>query len=126
MRTTKICLPDGPEEFARALARRGNRRLVVIGDDRALLRTVALLHRERELRRPRPVVVPVGRRPRWRWRRRWGCRSGAVAAARAVLEGAVRRLDLLVDDSDGVVLGELRIPADLARYRRPARLTRPA
>jgi hypothetical protein len=34
-----------------------------------------------------------------------------VAAARAVLDGAERRLDLLVDDSDGVVLGALRIPA---------------
>jgi hypothetical protein len=33
-----------------------------------------------------------------------------VAAARAVLDGAVRRLDLLVDDSDGVVLGEVGIP----------------
>jgi hypothetical protein len=33
-----------------------------------------------------------------------------VAAARAVLDGVERRLDLLVDDSDGVVLGDLRIP----------------
>jgi hypothetical protein len=40
-----------------------------------------------------------------------GVPIGAVAAARAVLEGAARRLDLLVDDSDGVVLGNLRIPA---------------
>ncbi|GAA3299872.1 hypothetical protein GCM10020295_39140 [Streptomyces cinereospinus] len=36
--------------------------------------------------------------------------TSAVSAARAVLEGAERRLDLLVDDSDGVVLGALRIP----------------
>ena len=39
------------------------------------------------------------------------CRAAAVAAARAVLEGSVRRLDLLVDESDGVVLGDLSIPA---------------
>ena len=39
-----------------------------------------------------------------------GVPTGAVAAARAVLDGAERRLDLLVDDSDGVVLGALRIP----------------
>lgn len=32
--TAKICLPDGPAEFARVLARRGARRPVVIGDDR--------------------------------------------------------------------------------------------
>ena len=31
---TKVCLPDDPEEFARALARRGSRRPVVVGDDR--------------------------------------------------------------------------------------------
>jgi len=31
---TKVCLPDGPEEFARALMRRGSRRPVVVGDDR--------------------------------------------------------------------------------------------
>ena len=28
--TVKLCLPDGPEEFARALARRGSRRPVVL------------------------------------------------------------------------------------------------
>ncbi|NSL42970.1 diacylglycerol kinase, partial [Streptomyces sp. 8P21H-1] len=39
-----------------------------------------------------------------------GVPTGAVAAARAVLDGSERRLDLLVDDSDGVVLGALRIP----------------
>ncbi|MBK3572194.1 diacylglycerol kinase, partial [Streptomyces sp. MBT62] len=40
-----------------------------------------------------------------------GVPTGAVAAARAVLDGVVRRMDLLVDDSDGVVLGALRIPS---------------
>ncbi len=105
----KICFPDGPEEFARALARRGNRRPVVVGDDRALLRTVALLHRERELASGALSVVPVGAAVDLA--RSLGVPTGAVAAARAVLDGVVRRLDLLVDDSDGVVLGDLRIPA---------------
>ena len=84
----KVCLPDGPEEFARALARRGPRRPVVIGDDRALLRAVALLHRQREL-----AAGAVG----WcRWAARrcrcalLGVPTGAVAAARAVLDGAAR------------------------------------
>ncbi|MFJ2650399.1 diacylglycerol kinase [Streptomyces sp. NPDC087420] len=104
----KICLPDGPEEFARALARRGGRRPVVIGDDRALLRTVALLHRERELSSGALSLVPVGASVELA--RALGVPTGAVAAARAVLDGVVRRLDLLVDDSDGVVLGDLHIP----------------
>lgn len=107
----KICLPDGPEEFGRALARRGNRRLVVVGDDRALLRTVTLLHRERNLRRGALSLVPVGPAPALEVARALGVPVGVVAAARSVLEGAVRWLDLLVDESDGVVLGDLRIPA---------------
>ncbi|WP_327695813.1 diacylglycerol kinase [Streptomyces sp. NBC_00459] len=108
---TKVCLPEGPEEFARALARRGSRRPVVIGDDRALLRTVALLHRQRELAGCALSVVPVGAIGVLTLARSLGIPTGAVAAARAVLEGAERRLDLLVDDSDGVVVGAVRIPA---------------
>ncbi|WP_369248030.1 diacylglycerol kinase family protein [Streptomyces sp. R41] len=106
---TKVCLPDGPEEFARALARRGSRRPVVVGDDRALLRAVSLLHRQRELAACALSLVPVG--GVLSLARSLGVPTGAVAAARAVLDGAERRMDLLVDDSDGVVLGALRIPS---------------
>ncbi|MGW1211436.1 diacylglycerol kinase family protein [Streptomyces sp. NPDC002499] len=106
--TTKVCLPEGPEEFARALARRGARRPVVIGDDRALIRAVALLHRQRELAGCVLSVVPVG--SALSLAGALGVPTGAVAAARAVLDGVARRMDLLVDDSDGVVLGALRIP----------------
>lgn len=105
---TKVCLPDGPEEFARMLARRGSRRPVVVGDDRALVRAVTLLHRRRELADCALSLVPVGGAVSLA--RSLGVPAGAVAAARAVLDGAERRMDLLVDDSDGVVLGALRIP----------------
>jgi hypothetical protein len=105
---TKVCLPEGPEEFARALARRGSRRPVLVGDDRALMRAVVLLHRQRELAQCVLSMVPVG--PMLGVARALGLPTGAVAASRAVLDGAERRLDLLVDDSDGVVLGTLRIP----------------
>ena len=46
--------------FARALARRGSRRPVVIGDDRALTRAVALLHRQGALAECGLSGVPVG------------------------------------------------------------------
>ncbi|MFD8235242.1 diacylglycerol kinase family protein [Streptomyces sp. NPDC059696] len=104
----KLCLPDGPEEFARALARRGSRRPVVVGDDRTLIRAVALLHRHRELAGCPLSVVPVGGASSLA--RSLGVPTGTVAAARAVLDGVERRMDLMVDDSDGVVLGALRIP----------------
>ncbi|MEU2335105.1 diacylglycerol kinase [Streptomyces sp. NPDC006654] len=104
----KVCMPDGPEEFARVLSRRGSRRPVVIGDDRALVRAVTLLHRRRELAGCVLSVVPVGGAQSVA--HTLGVPAGAVAAARAVLDGVERRMDLLVDDSDGVVLGALRIP----------------
>ncbi|MEE1763779.1 diacylglycerol kinase [Streptomyces sp. SP18BB07] len=107
--STKVCLPEGPEEFARALSRRGSRRPVVVGDDRALLRAVAHLHRRRELGACALSLVPVG--SALGLAHSLGVPTGAVAAARAALDGVERRLDLLVDDSDGVVLGALRIPA---------------
>ncbi|MCI3278585.1 acylglycerol kinase family protein [Streptomyces cylindrosporus] len=105
----KVCLPEDAEEFARALSRRGSRRPVVIGDDCALARAVSLLHRQRELAGCALSVVPVG--GALSVARSLGVPTGPVAAARAVLDGSVRRLDLLVDESDGVVLGTLRIPS---------------
>ncbi|GHI06086.1 diacylglycerol kinase [Streptomyces cellostaticus] len=104
----KVCLPEGPEEFARALGRRGSRRPVVVGDDRALVRAVTLLHRHRELAGCALSVVPVG--STLALAQSLGVPTSAVAAARTVLDGVERRLDLLVDDSDGVVLGALDIP----------------
>lgn len=103
----KLCLPEGPDEFARALGRRGSRRPVVIGDGRALARAVTLLHRQHELAGCALSVVPVGDTT---LAESLGVPGGPVAAARAVLDGVERRLDLLVDDSDGVVLGALGIP----------------
>lgn len=106
----KICLPEGPEEFARMLARRGQRRPVVIGDDRALLRVVGLLHKERELAGVPLSMVPVGSPAAVALSRTLGIPTDTVAAARAVLDGGERPMDLLTDDSDGIVLGSLRIP----------------
>ncbi|WP_407551684.1 hypothetical protein QOM21_19090 [Streptomyces sp. Pv4-95] len=113
----KICLPQDPEEFARALARRGHRRPVVIGDDRALLRVVGLLHKERELAGVTVSMVPVGAPAAVALSRALGVPSDTVAAARAVLDGAERPMDLLTDDSDGIVLGGLRIPGGEAGVR---------
>ncbi|MEU2156835.1 diacylglycerol kinase [Streptomyces sp. NPDC019396] len=111
----KICLPDSPGEFARTLERRGPRRPVVVGDDRALLRAVSALHRARGLTGEALSVVPVGDGASVELARSLGVPTGAVAAARTVLDGAARELDLLVDDSDGVVLGAVRIPATVSR-----------
>lgn len=83
----------------------------MIGDDRALLRAVSVLYRRRELAGCALSLVPVGvSGGALSLARALGVPIGAVAAARTVLDGVERRLDLLVDDNDGVVLGALRIP----------------
>ncbi|MBV9025349.1 MAG: diacylglycerol kinase [Streptomycetaceae bacterium] len=106
----KICIPESREELEWALAHRGRRRPVVVGDDQALLRTVRILHRERMLEEAALSLVPVGQRPTLTLARALGVPLSAVAAARAVLDGAERALDLLVDDCDGIVVGALQIP----------------
>ncbi|MFI8264131.1 MULTISPECIES: hypothetical protein [unclassified Streptomyces] len=113
----KICLPDSQEEFARALARRGHRQPVIVGDDRALVRAVGLLYRERGLGDGAVSLIPVGQVGSLGLARSLGVPLSAVAAARSVLDGAVVTRDLLVDDSDGVVLGDLRIPPVRAAAR---------
>lgn len=108
--SVKIALPDTAEEVDRALVHRGRRRPVVIGDDAALLRALRTLHRERALGDAPVALVPVGHRASLPLARALGVPSGAVPAARAVLDGAERELDLLVDESGGIVVGALRIP----------------
>lgn len=105
--SVKIALPESEEEAVRVLEHRGRRRPVVVGDDAALLRTVRTLHSARGLGEAVVGLVPVGRRTGLA--RALGVPGGAVSAARAVLDGAERELDLLLDDSGGIVLGALRI-----------------
>ncbi|AZM50855.1 hypothetical protein DMB38_18660 [Streptomyces sp. WAC 06738] len=106
---TKICLPETAPELARALARRGARRPVVIGDDRAFLRVVSELRRQETLADTPLALVPVGTARTLA--ATLGVPTGTVAAARTVLDGEERRLGLLVDDGGGVVLDALRLPA---------------
>nr|WP_225796369.1 diacylglycerol kinase family protein [Streptomyces aculeolatus] len=107
---TKICLPETAPELARALARRGGRRPVVIGDDRAFLRVVSELSRQETLADAPLSLVPVGTARTLA--ATLGVPTGTVDAARTVLDGEERRLGLLVDDGGGVVLDALRLPAE--------------
>ncbi|MFB7662865.1 diacylglycerol kinase [Kitasatospora sp. NPDC056138] len=105
----KVVLPESPSELDRALARRGRRRPVVIGSDLAVQRALQALHRHRELGVDALGVVPVGRPRSVAAIRALGVPPEPVAAARAVINGSSRKLDLLIDDGGGVVLGGLRI-----------------
>lgn len=104
----KIVLPESAAEAEHALIHRGRRRPVLLGDDAALLRAVHTLYRDRSLHDAPMAVVPIG--PRSSLLRALGVPGQVPAAARAALDGIARELDLLVDDSGGIVLGTLSIP----------------
>ncbi|WP_245194693.1 diacylglycerol kinase [Kitasatospora phosalacinea] len=104
----KVALPESPSELDRVLAHRGRRRAVVIGSDQALQRVLQALHRQRELDTDPVGLVPVGGPVATATARLLGVPAEPVAAARAVLGGTARRLDLLLDDGGGVVLAEVR------------------
>ncbi|RKT16591.1 hypothetical protein BX285_0935 [Streptomyces sp. 1114.5] len=105
----KVAYPESPSELDRVLSHRGRRRPVVIGSDLALQRVLQALHRQRELGTEPVGMVPVGRAAELATARALGVPGEPVRAARAVLSGAPRRLDLLVDDGGGVALGGVRI-----------------
>ncbi|MFD9129288.1 diacylglycerol kinase [Kitasatospora sp. NPDC059571] len=105
----KVALPENQSELDRVLSHRGRRRPVVIGCDLAVQRVLQALHRQRDLGSDPIGVVPVGRPPAVAACRSLGLPGEPVAAARTVLGGAPRKLDLLVDDGGGVVIAEVRI-----------------
>ena len=106
--SVKVAIPESPGELARALEHRGRRRPVVVGGDRALHRVVQVLYQRRELAAP-VSLIPVGPAADISLALRLGLPTHPVPAARAALSGAERRLDLLVDDRGGVVLGGVEI-----------------
>jgi hypothetical protein len=110
-RGARICLLERPQEMSRAMAGLSSGRVVVVGDDRALLRAVRALHHRGDLADHPLGVVPVGPPDALSVSRALGLPADAVRASRAVLGGTCRELDLLVDDAGGVVLGGLGIPA---------------
>ncbi|SDT71781.1 hypothetical protein SAMN05216371_4181 [Streptomyces sp. TLI_053] len=114
----KVACPETPSELDRVLSHRGRRRPVVIGSDLALQRVLQALYRQRELGADPVGLVPVGRPEELAAARVLGVPGAPVAAARAVLTGAARKLDLLVDDGGGVALGGVRISG--GGTRRPA------
>jgi hypothetical protein len=111
----KVVIPDGPADLAHILEHRGRRRTVVVGDDRALHRVVELLHQRGELGGAGLALIPVGAPERLRLARAVGVPAEAAPAARAALRGVPRRLDLVVDDEGGVVLGSAVIRPVRAR-----------
>jgi YegS/Rv2252/BmrU family lipid kinase len=91
-----------PEDLGRVLDGLGERTLVVVGGDGSVHTAVAALHDRGELSADRPIgLVPLGTGNDLA--RTLGIPLDPAAAARALLAGSARWLDLVVDDAGGVV-----------------------
>lgn len=97
------------------LDRRGDRTVVVAGGDGSVHAVVSALHRRGELARCRLGLVPLGTGNDLA--RGLGVPLDPQEAARVVLAGPLRRLDLLVGDDGGVVLNAVHagVGAEAAR-----------
>jgi YegS/Rv2252/BmrU family lipid kinase len=107
-----------PTDLEEALDRRNGRDVVVAGGDGSLHLVVQALHRRRELGAPVLGLVPLGTGNDLA--RALGIPLGPAEAARVVLGGAVRALDLLVDDAGGVVVNAVHVGVGAEASRKAA------
>jgi diacylglycerol kinase (ATP) len=106
-------------ELDGVLHRAGSRRIVVAGGDGSLHAVVAALHRRNELKESVVALLPMGTGNDFA--RGVGIPLDIEEAARVVLEGEVRSVDLLVDDAGRVVVNSVHVGAGAQASRRGAR-----
>ena len=110
----EVVATSSPDDCESAVAGRGGRRVVVCGGDGSVHVVVSALHRAGELQ-DAIGLIPLGTGNDLA--RALGLPSDPTEAARVVLDGAPRQLDLLADDTGGVVVNavHLGVGAEAAR-----------
>jgi YegS/Rv2252/BmrU family lipid kinase len=115
----EVVATESPEDCAAAVARLGDRRVVVCGGDGSVHTIVRALHRADALDRP-VGLVPLGTGNDLA--RALELPLDPADAARVVLTGKPRRLDLLVDDAGGVVVNAVHLGVGAEAARQAASL----
>ena len=108
-----------PGELDGVLPRAGGRRVVVAGGDGSLHAVVSALHRRHELDDAVVGLLPMGTGNDFA--RTLEIPLDVEEAARVVLSGEVRRLDLIVDELGEVVVNNVHVGAGAQASRRGAR-----
>src|SRR5262249_39386407 len=109
-----------PGELDGVLQRAGSRRIVVAGGDGSLHAVVSALYRRHELEHAVVGLLPMGTGNDFA--RSLGIPLDAVEAAHVVLSGAVRPVDLIVDELGEVVVNNVHVGAGASASRRGAGL----
>ncbi len=115
----EVVATETPADCAAAIARLGERRVIVCGGDGSVHTIVEALHRAGALDRP-VGLIPLGTGNDLA--RAIGLPLDPAAAARVVLDGRPRRLDLLVDDTGGVVVNAVHLGVGAEAARQAAAL----
>lgn len=107
--SVEVAETSNPGELDGVLHRAGSRRIVVAGGDGSLHAVVSALHRRNELGGAVLGLLPVGTGNDFA--RGVGIPLTIEDAARVVLEGRVRPVDLLVDEVGQVVVNSVHVGA---------------
>ena len=117
--SVEVQATSNPGELDGVLHRAGSRRIVVAGGDGSLHAVIAALHRRNELKTAVIGLLPLGTGNDFA--RGTDIPLDIEEAARVVLHGTVRRMDVLVDEVGEVVVNSVHVGAGANASRRGAR-----
>ena len=115
----EVCATSNPGELDGVLHRRGSRRVVVAGGDGSLHAVVAALHRRHELDDVVLGLIPLGTGNDFA--RGTGIPLDPEEAARVVVKGDVRPVDLIVDCVGNVVVNNVHVGAGAQASRKASK-----
>ena len=114
--SVEVVATSNPGELDGVLHRAGTRRIVVAGGDGSLHAVVAALHRRHDLADSVLGLIPLGTGNDFA--RCMDIPLDPEDAARLVLDGEVRPVDLLVDELGGIVVNNVHVGAGAQASRR--------
>lgn len=117
--SVEVQATSNPGELDGVLHRAGSRRIVVAGGDGSLHAVIAALHRRNELKTAVIGLLPLGTGNDFA--RGTEIPLDIEEAARVVLHGQVRKMDVLVDEVGEVVVNSVHVGAGANASRRGAR-----
>ncbi|WP_245916440.1 diacylglycerol/lipid kinase family protein [Nocardioides gansuensis] len=114
--SVEVAATRNPGELDGVLHRAGTRRIVVAGGDGSLHAVVSALHKRHELADRTLALLPTGTGNDFA--RTVGIPLEVEDAARLVLEGRPRRLDLVVDETGEIVVNNVHVGAGAQASRK--------
>jgi YegS/Rv2252/BmrU family lipid kinase len=117
--SVEVAATSNPGELDGVLQRAGSRRIVVVGGDGSLHAVVAALYRRHDLAKATIGLIPMGTGNDFA--RTLDIPLDQCEAARVVLDGVSRPMDLIVDEVGEIVVNNVHVGAGAQASRRGSR-----